>query len=163
MNTFDKARSIKDLNTLYDFITELSLNKDSPVRNVAAAAIATVFTLKQENIFNLADYQISEVMWLFIDNLTSEKDKNIITTTLETRKTLFPKPGQPGIVISPEIFNLIQKEAENLLKLHHDAVDSERKYWESLVKGVVPKGITVSEEINEEINEEVSKEVNKDK
>jgi len=148
-NLYEKAHKLDPTITeLLEFIKILINLRDKgkieALDMITIATVATTKTLsKKEEITN---YQIQEVMWKYITNLFVD-DNQIVTKLLKTKNTLFPSTNNPHVVITPEIFDWLKIEAKNLLENNPDADDGEKIYWKAIIKGKVPFGINIQDNL----------------
>ena len=107
---------------------------------IASAALATINSLAKE--LEMPEFQKETLMWEIIQSLISDK-KDTQTKVLKSRNLLFPTQHNATLTVTPEIMQLIQKEAANMLETFQDATDHEKAYWKSLKKGKIPKWIEI--------------------
>jgi len=106
-------------------------------------AISHIYRLFKERGW-CTEQEAKRAAWDFLESV-SEDTLSVKLTGI--RSILFPQSQSVADVkVSAGAFQLIVEEAERLYDTHKDATDQERSYWRLLSKGVVPKGMTITNE-----------------
>lgn len=144
---YSKAKTISSKEDLDTFIAGLqespSILEEAP-KIIAAAAIATIsFMLNTNNKkFDFGAGTVEEAIWVIMEQMISSDKLSLLQAT-KIRQMLHPSTGTNCIYLDPEIFKLLQQEAQAMLDTFPDATDDKKYYWKSIVRGELPSRMVI--------------------
>ncbi|HNW88063.1 MAG TPA: hypothetical protein PKN48_00240 [Bacteroidales bacterium] len=142
-----KAKQIISKEELDLFLHELIESPtDSQVapEQIASAAIAVIsFMLEiHDRKFNFGPGTIEEAVWTILEKMISSERLGLLQA-VKIRRILHPSKGTNCIYLDPEIFEVLKKEAQEMLDLYPDATDDKKYYWKAITRGELPSRIVV--------------------